>query len=149
MQGPGRKSIALILALAVSACSNPFSPSDELEDAREKWEEQGIDSYTLTVREICFCPIELGGPFHVTVVRGQVTSVVYGGPGEAVTPDARIPLTVEELFDTVEDAMREADEVEVDYDPTYGFPASIRIDRIRLAVDDELYYEAKDFSPLR
>jgi len=37
----------------------------------------------------------------------------------------------------------------VDYDPTYGFPASIVIDRIRNAVDDEVYYEAKDFTPLR
>ena len=51
-----RPLFVLLLALSVSACSNPFSPSDELEDARDKWEDQGIDSYRITVREICFCP---------------------------------------------------------------------------------------------
>ena len=133
----------------MSACSNPFSASDELEDAREKWRDQGIDSYRITVRESCFCPIELGGPFVVTVVRGRITSVVYTGEGTDVVPHERIPLTVDELFATVQEAEREAAKVEAEYDPTYGFPATIVIDRIRNAVDDEVYYEARDFQVLR
>ena len=144
-----RSASVLFLALAVSACSNPFSPGDELDDAREKWAGQGIDSYSLTVREICFCPIEAGGPFRVAVVRGRVTSVTYLGDGTGVEPDERIPLTVDDLFATVDEAMRDAADVEVEYDATYGFPANIRIDRIANAVDDEVYYEARDFQPLR
>jgi len=144
-----RPLVGLILALSMAACSNPFSASDELEDAREKWEDQGIDSYRITVRESCFCPIELGGPFVVTVVRGRIASVVYAGEGADVVPDERIPLTVDELFDTVETAGREAAKVEAEYDPTYGFPATIFVDRIQNAVDDEVYYSATDFQVTR
>ena len=144
-----RPLVVFICALSMSACSNPFSASDELEEAREKWEDQGIDSYRITVRESCFCPIELGGPFVVTVVRGQVASVVYTGEGTDVVPVARIPLTVDMLFDTVEQAERDAAEVRVEYDPTYGFPATIFVDRIQNAVDDEVYYEARDFQAIR
>ena len=151
MKGTTLRSVLLGLSFAAAAaCSNPLSPTEEaLDDARVKWQGMGIDSYRITVREICFCPIELGGPFVVTVVRNQVTSVVYAGDGPSIAPDERIPLTVPELFETVDDALREADDVEVEYDPTYGFPASIRIDRIRNAVDDEVYYEARDFEPIR
>ena len=151
MKGTTLRSLLLGLSLATAAgCSNPLSPTEAaLDDARAKWQGMGIDSYRITVREICFCPIELGGPFVVTVVRGQVTSVVYAGEGPPIAPHERIPLTVVELFETVDDALREADDVEAEYDPTYGFPASIRIDRIQNAIDDEVYYEATDFQVLR
>jgi uncharacterized protein DUF6174 len=150
MKGTTLRTLLLGLALAAAGCVNPMSPTEEaLDDARDKWEDQGIDSYRITVRESCFCPIELGGPFVVTVVRGRIESVVYAGEGADVVPNERIPLTVDELFDTVETADREAAEVRAEYDPTYGFPATIFVDRIRNAVDDEVYYEARDFQVIR
>ena len=145
-----RLRAALLVAAAVTAaCGNPFSPSEELDDARDKWESQGIHSYTVTVREICFCPIERGGPFRVTVVDDRVAGVEYLGEGTGIEPHDDIPLTVEDLFATVNEALREADDVEVTYDPTYGFPSDIKVDRIENAIDDEVYYEARDFQPLR
>ena len=151
MKGTTLRSVLLGLSLAAAAgCGNPLSPTEAaLDDAREKWRSQGIDSYRITVRESCFCPIELGGPFVVTVVRGQITSVAYTGEGTDVVPHERIPLTVDELFATVETAAREAAKVEAEYDPTYGFPATIFVDRIQNAVDDEVYYSATEFTPLR
>ena len=145
-----RFGTVFFLALALSACgSNPFSPTEELDDAREKWDRQGIDSYSFTIREICFCPIELGGPFRVVVRDGRPVSITRVETGEAAAPEGHVPVTIDQLFAITREAMREADEVEVDYDPTYGFPASVRIDRIENAVDDEVYYEATDFQPLR
>jgi hypothetical protein len=145
-----RRRAALIVAAALTAaCGNPFSPSEELGDARDKWESQGIASYEMTVREICFCPIELGGPFRVTVVNDRVANVEYLGAGTGIEPHDDIPLTVEDLFATVDAALREADDVEVTYDPTYGFPSDIEVDRIENAIDDEVYYEVRDFQPLR
>ena len=141
---------AVVMAAALTAaCGNPFSPTEELDDARDKWESQGIASYALTVREICFCPLERGGPFRVTVVNGGVASVEYLGEGTGVEPHEGIPLTVDDLFATARAAMREADDVEVQYDPTYGFPSDIRVDRIAYAIDDEVQYEARDFQVLR
>src|SRR5689334_5702970 len=76
---------APVLALAaLAACRNPMGPDDDLQEARRKWSRQGIDSYSVVIREICFCPLE--GPFRVTVLRGQVASVVEADTGRPATP---------------------------------------------------------------
>ena len=43
---------------------------------------------------------------------------------------------------------READSISVEYDPARGFPASIFVDYMQQAADEELTYEAGDFEPL-
>jgi hypothetical protein len=133
---------ALLLACAALAGCNPFSPTDDLEDARRKWERQGITSYELTVNVLCFC-IERG-PFAVVVERGRVVSVT-DGQGVQRTPNEFVPLTVEDLFDKIEDAIaRDADQIDVRYDPELGYPREIAIDFIELAIDDEVTYTASD-----
>jgi hypothetical protein len=143
------RAVVLAAASVVAACGDPFSPTEELDDAREQWESQGIDSYAITVREICFCPRERGGPFRITVRDGRVVSAEYLGEGTGIEPHANFPRTVDDLFATARAAMREADAVEVRYDPTYSFPSDIRVDRIANAIDDEVSYEARDFQVIR
>ena len=42
---------------------------------------------------------------------------------------------------------RESDQVDATYDPEYGFPTSVSVDRIRNAIDDEWGFGVSDFVP--
>ncbi|MGH9119960.1 MAG: DUF6174 domain-containing protein [Acidimicrobiales bacterium] len=64
-------------------------------------------------------------------------------PDEAADPD-RI-LTVDDLFDRARTAIDEADGVEIDYDNDFDFPATIVIDNLIDAIDDEVTYVVTDF----
>jgi uncharacterized protein DUF6174 len=139
------RRLMAVLALAAAACDNPLSPTGDLEDARRTWSRQGITSYRFTVNVLCFCISR--GPFAVVVERGSVTSVTDPATGEPRTPDAFVPLTVEALFAKVEDAIEsDADEIDVRYHATLGYPEEIAIDFIERAIDDEVTYTASDLA---
>ena len=97
-------------------------------------------------------------------LTAAVLIVVAWGPGTGVS-DAREPVsvavieescapvqledapTIDDLFERLLDAFRRSDEVRVDYDPDYGFPVSVGVDRDKSAMDDEYGFGAKDFEP--
>jgi hypothetical protein len=139
----------VVLALAAAACGNPLSPTEDLEDARRTWSRQGLTSYRFNVSQLCFCGPDVRGVFHVVVERGSVTSVTDAETGAPRTPHPAVPLTVEALFDKVEEAIeRDADEIDVRYDPMLGYPQEIAIDFIENAIDDEVTYVVSDLMPL-
>jgi uncharacterized protein DUF6174 len=146
LPGVGRaRSVVLALALALAGCESPFSPTDELEEARRTWRQQGIASYRFTVSQFCFCVAEGRGTFDVVVEQGRVVSVADAETGAPRTPHPAVPLTVEALFAKVEEAIdADADEIEVRYDPRLGYPLEIAIDFIAGAIDDEVTYTASD-----
>lgn len=148
----GARETILALGLALAACGSPFSPSGQrgdLEEARRTWSRQGIDSYTFTVSQLCFCGPDVRGPLAVVVSRGRVVSVTDAETGAARTPHPVVPLTVEALFAKVEDAIdRRAHRVDVRYDPRLGYPLEIAIDFIELAIDDEVTYTASELTPI-
>ena len=154
LPGVGRtRAIVLASALALAGCHNPFSSSGlkgDLEEARRAWSRQGITSYTFKVSQICFCTPETRGTFAVVVDRGRVASVTDLETGAPRTPSPLVPLTVEALFAKVEDAIdRDADQIEVRYDPRLGYPLEIAIDFVELAIDDEVTYVASDLAAVR
>ncbi|GAB5535744.1 MAG: hypothetical protein Rubg2KO_19930 [Rubricoccaceae bacterium] len=110
----------------------------------------GPSDYAFTLRVGCFCPYV--GPLRVTVEDSEVVDVRQLEPqdGHENTQDwiEEQAMTLEELDELVERARREADDVDVTYDPTYGFPADVYIDWIKDAVDDEIGYTVTDYSPL-
>jgi hypothetical protein len=146
------RALAAVLALALAGC-NPFSPSGaegDLEEARRTWTSQGIESYSFEVSQVCFCGPDVRGPLNVVVLQGQVASVTDAETGEPRTPNPVVPLTVEALFERVEDALdRDADGLEVTYDPQLGYPREIAIDFVEMAIDDEVTYTASDLAGIR
>jgi hypothetical protein len=57
--------------------------------------------------------------------------------------------TIDRVFLALQSAYTaEADEITVTYDPAYGFPATVSIDYIIEAMDDELSYQVSDFQVL-
>ena len=122
---------------------------EALAEARQRWEDTGITSYTWTVDLLCFCgPL---GPLQVTVRDGEVAETTPLDPRvEAGQDELPTATTVEDLFQKAEDALTSEDSgaVSITYDETYGYPTKMDIDWIRDAVDDEDTWEASDLTPL-
>jgi len=135
-----------ILATALSACATgPSRTLGQLNAARERWRDQGISDYTMTVRRLCFCA-EVR-PVRVTVAGGVVVDRVFIEDGRPVPAAlAESYPSVPGLFDALEEAARRADEIHVTFDPILGIPLEATIDYAKDAVDDEVTVQVSDFA---
>lgn len=144
-------SIIFALALMLSACAG--NSGSDLQQNRDKWEAQNFDHYRFTLVVSCFCPFA-GAEVTYEVQNGQVVNEsVQTAPDRPVDPAQVTEFyqeynTIENVFDFVEQATKDADEVTVEYDSAYGFPTQISVDRIKEAVDDEIYLSLSNFEPL-
>jgi peptide-methionine (R)-S-oxide reductase len=126
-------------------------PEDDLEKRRQAWQALGISDYTYDFVRTCFC----GGPAARTlriVVRANqivsVTDVQTGSPPQFMP--AGWAGTIDELFGELRREIdRDADKMELSFDPTFHFPARATIDRIRNAVDDEMAFTLSNFVAMR
>lgn len=139
----------VLLAIAISACS-PLAGS-ELARNRDKWLAAGITHYRFHVSVLCFCPFSQQMPLNIEVLNGRVVSMTYRD-GTTVPEGERANFsayaTIDELFASTGDALQRADQIDVKYDPVYGFPAQVQIDFIKNAVDDEMALSASGFEVL-
>jgi hypothetical protein len=146
-----RKILLAVMVLLLASCSH-FSPAfREFEQNRERWEAQGIQHYRFNLRIGCMCPWYGQMPLAIEVKDGEAVSIVAsnGQNGAPYLETYKKSSTVEALFDVIQSAQKSgADEIKVTYDPTYGFPTSIRIDNIKMAVDDEIGYYIENFEVL-
>lgn len=53
--------------------------------------------------------------------------------------------TIENLFAILETALKSSYQLEVSYDPYYGFPQLVHVDWSREIIDDECFYDVKTF----
>ena len=117
----------------------------DLRAARARWENSGIDSYEVTVRRICFCV--LTDPVRIVVEDGVVVSRTVMTTGQPLPMgQAEYYPDVTGLFAIVEEAIEEADDVDIAFDATYGFPTLISIDWAADYVDDEMVYRTEGFT---
>ena len=141
-----RAAVALGLMGLAGACyivdPGPGGREQDLENARERWEDTGPEAYRTVVTRRCFCGGPLG-PVVVTVSAGGVSKVYQEAPtGPVPTDQARWYPTVEEAFDLIQAAFDDdAHRVDVRYDPANGAPVDIYIDQIEHAIDEEMRYE--------
>lgn len=113
----------------------------ELRLNRKKWEAVGPKSYKYRLRRLCFCLPGFVGPFLITVKNGKVVDVVFEGQGSKPA-ELDVP-TIDGLFDIIAKNLGKVAKITVKYDFALGFPTSIAIDRIALAIDDEITYTAE------
>ncbi|HLL52122.1 MAG TPA: DUF6174 domain-containing protein [Myxococcaceae bacterium] len=140
-----RVTLLVLAVLGLSACGS--AGLSELNSARARWNGKKPAAYSFVLQWGCFCPQEHLRPTRILVRDGVIQSVTDAETGAAADPEVRNALTVEALFDRVQEAYtRNAESVEATYDPTYGFTASVRIDYRRTTADDELSWTAKDFT---
>ena len=109
----------IFLAAFLAACGPSQRPA--LVQNRALWQSQAIQHYRFNFRIGCI-----------------------GRNGADITPyldTFRAHATIDSLFDLVDSAIsRRVYSLAVQYDPKYGFPASIIINPSRLVMDDETGY---------
>jgi uncharacterized protein DUF6174 len=140
----------VIFTMLLSACS-PAQKS-ELKRHQEKWQNQNISHYRFQLSVGCFCAFSQQMPLTVEVNSGEVVSIV-NNTGEPVSADLLDIFnkynTIDRLFEFVQTAQGEADEIKVTYDDKYGFPIQVSIDYIKNAMDDELGLTVSSFEVLK
>jgi hypothetical protein len=138
-----RANVLVLAVLGLSACG--VVGRSDLNTARGRWGANAPDRYSYTLRWGCFCPADYVRPTRITVRDGEITNVVDAETGAVVEKSARNAVTIEELFEKLDEAYaRNAERVDVAYDPTYGHPASVSIDYKRTIADEELGWTATD-----
>jgi len=137
---------ALALLPALAACDNITGVGDldrvqsELNRNWDRFESSAPLSYSYTVRISCECPSDITRPVVVWVDRGSIEYQNYEDDGRPVPLSISNSFpSVEQLFDAIQDGIdRRADDIQVQYDFTYGYPTSVYIDYDRRVVDEEL-----------
>ncbi len=149
---PTRTSLLFIgLTVLLAACSllpgaSPRPPEAlvALAEHQAQWQAKGLTDYTFTITAQCFCPFS--DPLDVTVAGGVATRITKAGQPVAPREVEGLPKTVPELF-AVLTARAGAAKLSVEWDPAFGFPASIQVDPIANAIDDEFGYVITNFRP--
>jgi hypothetical protein len=142
-QYPREVVVHEILSVAVARECDVFATSD-LRLARERWEASGLVSYELRFERHCECSREWAGPIDVVVEQGVITSARFDG--QPAGEDTAI--TIDELFDAIDDAVSSGVETRVSYDPERGYPVSVQLDLQALAVDGGLSLAVLELDPL-
>lgn len=116
---------------------------EELNDARERWEEYRSESYSMQLTISCFCPAEFRGPFLVDVTGNTIVGKEFA-PNAEVEPGTEVVadlITVDGVFDEIEEAIRaSAARIDVSYDEVSGVPVEVFIDRDERIADEEIGY---------
>lgn len=139
---PRAAVLCLLVALsATSACGlldASHGVEREADDHFDTWRAKGPKAYAYRLAQLCFCAPDFTATYRVEVASGQVVGIRNAETG-APPPTDYHARTVPELFAVIYDAVdRDADRIEVEYDPTLGYPTTIFIDYEEQAADEEL-----------
>ena len=146
-----RQVLALIVLILLAAFIIPgCAPESTFNRSLKLWQSKAVVDYSYELRVICFCPAEVTSPVLVEIRNGVTSSVRYAADNVPATNEFFERFnTVEKLFAVIRDAYnRKADTVSAAYDLGYGVPISVSIDYIKLAVDEELAFTVRNFTPL-
>ena len=143
-------TLLLVIVLGLSACGS----GSEFQRNQNKWQAQDVNHYRFTIAVSCFCPF---ASVEVTyeVLNGQVVNQSVQTSPDNPVDEAQVSEfyqpynTIEKVFDYVGKAVDEADKTTIEYNPTYGFPIDVSVDRNELATDDELYLTISNFESLQ
>lgn len=142
----------LLSALFLSSCDSLVDDRKEndFRANRNLWQHQGIESYMFEFTKLCYCG-GLFNPATIVVKADTVHAVLDSETGEplrdpqtqelVLTKYPESFLTIDKLFDVIENARKKADELNVEYHRNLGYPEYIEIDYIKEAIDDEVTYK--------
>ncbi|NNF03828.1 MAG: hypothetical protein HKN17_05115 [Rhodothermales bacterium] len=115
--------------------------------ARAQWMAHQDGDYSFVLTRLCECL--QAGDYWIQVEDGRI-SIVQQTWDHAFLPEEAFDAfpTIEDLFDVIDRAIQEsAAELHYSFDPDTGYPASIEIDWVRPAVDDEITYRVRSAVP--
>ena len=118
--------------------------------AQSRWERGLQGDYVYQTATKCFCMQEYVAPVDVTVIDGEVVSVVYATDAfTGEVPEAQRFTSVDGLFAFLQDAIdRDAVSINVTYDGKTGYPTSAFVDYSAQMADEEQGFTATNIRPL-
>jgi hypothetical protein len=151
--GVRKPGIAITAVLAFTAC-DVFSldtlndDRDRLNDARERWENEGFFSYEFVLDRDCFCSIAVR-PARIVVQSGIILSITAVDEEDPLAAEEEsYYFSIEGLFDFIEDAIAQgAAGLDVRYDEESGYPASIYVNYVRGTSLDDVRYNVSALMP--
>lgn len=150
--------IFLSALILISSCDSISDgrKGDNFRTNLNLWKEQNVENYSFEFTKFCYC----GGlftPSIIVVKADTIHAVLDPETGEPLrdpqTYELIFPMysesfqTIDELFDIIENAQNNADELVVEYNQRSGYPEHIDIDYIKEAIDDEMTYRVDNFEP--
>jgi hypothetical protein len=154
--------VLLLLILFVSVAYFFFIPSPdtatghrdmltELAEKRSTWEARRPAAYRYVVDRDCYCERTYIEPYVATEDQGARTATfnvpIESPSGEFIsTPPGAV--WIDDLFDLVEQSIREEKHVEVEYDKEFGFPDSVLVHPKPRPPDSVYRVEVRDFETL-
>jgi len=134
-------SLLVLFVTVASGCqiAGPDDPRTSTDaQQRTKWDAYQNGTYEFTIIRGCFCIN--GGEHQVSVTNNKVTSA-YSVWREEAYPAEQLEYfeTIDDLFEMLERARLEADEITVTFSE-HGYPSELIIDWIKEAVDDEIAF---------
>lgn len=115
-----------------------------------KWVNSGITNYQFDLRRNCFCQQDFLRTVTITVQNSMITNIRYKDTNEQIDPSNYDRYyTMEGIFAFIKQAvMTDAELMDIKYDTNFHFPKSIYIDYSIRLIDDEMYMEITNFTPL-
>ena len=147
-----KKLLFLFLAVALTACS-AVGQSD-VERNQQTWQNAHVSHYRFQLSIGCFCAYRDQMPVTVEVQDGKVVSMINsnGDVLDATNPTTELIqkyATIDAIFAELNtDEVKNADQVTVTYDATYGFPSDVSVDFSQQMADEELYLNVSGFAVL-
>jgi hypothetical protein len=125
----------LILALGAFAGCSDLSPDPDrdprvqLEQAQERWEQAGIDTYEYRLEWECRCFAQSQQPIWIVVKDGELHRARTASGNDPIPINQEnVFLAVEGIFGIVGEAIfRHADRIDVTYDHILGYPRWVDI----------------------
>jgi hypothetical protein len=143
-------AVAGVLALG-SGCGRLEDDQDrsELANARRQWRAQGLTSYDIRYRNVCFCVTDHTAPVRLEVRNGAIAGAVRLDTSQRLGPDTfNRYRTVDAIFDLIDQSIdANAAQVDATYDASRGFPVSVYIDQDTRVADEEIGVETSDLVP--
>ena len=141
-------AILVVIALLAGAFLGPRIFPSSIATAEDRWFSAGRSDYTMTLDHECFCP--WAPTFTVTVRSNQPIRLVQAHGRSLSLRAARAlgtPLTVEDLFTLAHSliALYGSRNVDVTYDPQWGYPVTIATGGDPNAIDDEISVAVTSF----
>lgn len=123
----------------------------ELAQRRETWARTKPEYYAYRFARSCYCSPSATLPRTIFVDADGIRYEI--AEADAARYQLRhIPrddlMSIEQVFESVENALEKADTVSVDYDRSYGFPTRLWVDSYSGAIDDEYTIQTTDFRTL-
>ncbi len=154
--------VMLLLILFISAAYFFFVPAPDapwddrdllavLEQNRATWEAERPVSFRYVVDRDCYCGRTYVEPYVAIEERGRKSAAfaieIETPTGEFISAPPG-PVWIDDLFDFIEQSMRQEKSVDAEYHKDLGFPVSIVVNPEPMPPDSVFRVEVRDFETL-